>query len=426
MTDLWHKLFLQERASLGLGLFRIAVALTTGFHVLPGFFHLDDTYYHTAFKTHDTISYTPQFLELVQRSPDGLVLAFVVLFCVSWFFFLIGLFTQFSGIVLLACCYYFHALNEFVAGALSWYILVVTLFQMCLTPYPGDYFSVDCLRRGSPDAYKTPRPFFLQRLLQMQIALIYFYTGLIKVSAEGNWLRDNPVYDLMHTPPEGVTKFFLLRDFFAGHPGLCYAVGVLIIAIELSMPFLLFCRRTRVSAITLGFVFHVTLILTLDVPAVFFFLFPAQLLLFLRPEDVVRWIDQKRRFNQSADAARLVYDGRCGFCRASVDKLKVMDLFAVLKFVDYQTWGSVSQIHPRLTRDAAHSQLHLVEPDGTLYGGFFAFRRLCWTLPMLWPLLPFVYFPGAGVAGPVIYRWIARNRYLFHDRKVCRDNACFR
>src|SRR5262249_3486363 len=157
-------------------------------------------------------------------------------------------------------------------GTLSWDILLVTLFLMCLTPYPGDYFSVDCVRRGEEFAFRRRRPFFIQRLLQMQIAFTFFYTGLYKITGPGNWIHGNPLYYLMNQPIPGVTKLFLVRDFLMNKPQLDYWIGISIVVSELSMPILLFWRKTRRSAIVLGFIFHVLLVLTLDVPAIFFFL----------------------------------------------------------------------------------------------------------------------------------------------------------
>jgi predicted DCC family thiol-disulfide oxidoreductase YuxK len=297
--------------------------------------------------------------------------------------------------------------------------------MMCVSPYPGDYFSFDALRRRDVNAYARRRPFFVQRLLQMQVASTYFYTALYKITASGNWLTDNPIYYLMNYPPEGVTKFFWGREFWAGHPQLCYAAGLLIVCCELAMPFLLFCRRTRISGIYLGFIFHIVLLLTFDVPAIFFFLFPAQLLLFINPEKILAWIEQKRRENRQSPRPKLVYDGNCHFCRESLKTLQIMDLYETLELVNYQNCDKMETIHPALTRSRAHSQLHLVEPDGSLHGGFFVFRRLAFLLPMMYVLLPVLYFPGMGVIGPIKYRWIANNRYLFHRRKDCRDNACF-
>jgi len=426
IKKIWHRLFLEERPSISLSLFRIAVALTMGFHVIPSFFQLSENYYSTAFKTTNASFFPVSVIELVQKSPDGLVLFFVFFFLVVWFFFLIGLFTQLSGLLTIVACYYFYALNSFQIGTLSWDILLVTLFLMCLTPYPGDYFSLDSLRRAEALAYQRRRPFFIQRLLQMQIAFTYFYTALYKISARGNWLTDNPMYYLMNYPPMGVTKNFLLKEFFAVHPQLCYWSGILIVACELSMPFLLFYRRTRNSAIVLGIFFHIVLILTFDVPAIFFFLFPAQLLLLINPEKILRTIEERRKLASEGVQSILLYDGSCQFCHRSVEQLRVMDLFNTLKIRDYNTALGENQSLPAgLTQEQAASQLHLIEPDGMVGGGYFVFRRLSLRLPMLYPLIPIFYFPGSGVIGPLVYRWVAKNRYLFHFNKTCRDNRCF-
>ncbi len=426
--SLWDRLFLAERPSISLSFFRIAVALTVGFHVLPTFSHLSDNYLKTAFKIVNPNFFPIPVIEFIQKSPDALVIAFVWIFCISWFFFLIGFKSQLSCIVMVVASYYFYALNAFHIGTLSWDILIVTMVLMCVTNYHSDYFSFDCALRSEEGAYKKKRPFFLQRLLQMQVAFMYFYTGFYKVTAEGNWISDNPIYYLMNYPPAGVTKTFLLKDFIMDKPELCYISGLLIVATELSMPFLLFYRRTRLSAIYLGFIFHIMLILTLDVPAIFFFLFPPQLLLFIDPDDILGWIEKKRAYNRLSPRSQLVFDGHCQFCLRSVGALKTMDLFDTLKYVDLHqiSWDKEgkAQGYP-IAKEKAMSQFHLIEPDGKLYGGFDVFRRLCWTMPMLYPFIFVFYFPGAGVIGPALYRLIAKNRYLFHFNKICRDNACF-
>src|SRR5271170_4333016 len=162
MKNIWNTLFLEERPSIGLSFFRPFVALTVGLHVIPSFFHLDDNYLSTAFKTFNTDFFPTWFIDWVQKSPDALVYFFVAAFYITWFCFLIGLFSQVSCILMTGCCYYFYAINCFHIGTLSWDILLVTLFLMCVTPYHGDYFSVDALRRGDVDAWQCRRPFFLQ------------------------------------------------------------------------------------------------------------------------------------------------------------------------------------------------------------------------------------------------------------------------
>ena len=454
----WHRLFLEERPSISLAFFRVAVAVTTGCHVIPTFFQLGENYYSMAFKTFNPVFFPVCVIEFIQKSPDSLVLFFVFVFLMTWFFFLIGLFTQINCILMVLACYYFYALNSFYIGTLSWDILLVTLFLICVTPYPGDYFSLDCLRRGDVTAYKKTRPFFLQRLLQMQIAWTYFYTALYKISPpRGDWLKDNPIYYLMNYPVEGVTKTFLLKDFFSTHPHLCYWTGISIVVCELLMPFLLFYNRTRNSAIILGIFFHVVLILTFDVPAIFFFLFPTQLLLFIDPNKILRVIENKRLIAQKGVRSIVVYDGKCGFCRRSVHQLQIMDLFNALKMIDFNAKAQYGELFPGqqdfirfdsegrmeafliidllATKEKekvnnnvwlpAKSQLHLIEPDGSISGGYFVFRRISWKLPMVYPFIPVLYFPGSGIVGPMVYRWVAKNRYLFHSNKTCQNNYCF-
>ncbi len=426
MNQLWHRLFLIERSSIGLSFFRIFVALTTGFHVIPSFLPLADNYLSTAFKELNGNFFTVDFLKLVQQSPDSVVVFFAALFCASWFAFLIGLWSQASCVLMTACCYYFYALNSMHIGTLSWDILLVTLFLMCLTPYHGDYFSVDALYSCDQAPWRRLRPYFIQRLLQIQIASTFFYTALYKVTAKGNWLTDNPVYYLMHSPPPGVIKTFMLKDWLAVHPELCYWIGIAIIVMEFTIGVFWFWERTRVPAIYGGFFFHVMLLLTLDVPAIFFFLFPAQMLLFVNPDHIVRWIEMKRNYNARAPRPKFVFDGHCGFCRESVRKLEVLDLYNTLEFVDFQTHPDLTALHPSLTKEKAKSRVYLIEHDGSMFGGFFAFRRLCLTMPMLYPSVFIMYFPGAGLIGPLVYKWIAEHRYLLQVNKKCRENACYR
>jgi len=411
MNKIWNRLFLEERPSIGLSFFRIFVALTVGLHVIPSFFHLDDNYLSGAFKTFNTDFFPIWFINGVQQSPDWLVIAFVVGFYVTWFFFLIGLFAQISCVLMTACCYYFYALNCFHIGTLSWDILLVTLFLMCISPYHGDYFSIDALRRADIDAYQKPRPFFTQRLLQLQIASTFFFTGLYKITGEGNWITGNPIYYLMNYPTQGVTKNFLLKEWMAVHPHFCHIVGLMIVCTEMSLPFFLFYPKTRRAAIVLGLCWHALLVLTLDVPAIFFFLFPAQLLLFIHPQAIVDWINVKRRINEQSPRAKVIYDGSCGFCRSSVRALEVMDLFKKLEYVP---------------GDQSLKEMRLELPDGKNYGGFYAFRRLTWILPMLYVMVPIVYFPGAGIVGPLVYGWIARHRYLFPVFYACKMGDCVR
>ena len=420
LQDVWSRAFLIERPSIELSLFRIAVAITVGCHVIPSFLHLSDNYLSTAFKEHNSSFFPIWFLQVVAQSPDWLVVAFVGLFAGSWFCFLTGWRSQLSGVLMGLACYYFYALNSLHIGTLSFDILLVTLSLLYVTGYHGDSFSVDSLVRGDPLAYKRLRPFFIQRLLQLQVAWTFWYTALSKITAGGNWLTDNPYYYLMHYPPMGVVRNFPFRDLLAHHPSLCYAIGLGVLIAELSIPILLFLRRTRPFALAYGMVFHVLLLITLHVPTIFFFLFPPQLLLFIDPEQLVAWIERRRAGHAQHPRPQLLYDGRCGFCLASLRRLQVLDVFGAIEPVDLHRVPDVTRLHPDLTLERCTRRMQLVEPTGRLTEGFFSYRRLCLRLPLLWPVVPLVYLPGMAWVGPRVYDWVARNRFcLLRPQAAC-------
>ncbi len=148
----------------------------------------------------------------------------------------------------------------------------------------------------------------------------------------------------------------------------------------------------------------------LDNP-LFFLLFSAQLMLFIHPSRIVGWIESRRRLNEQSPRPCVIYDNDCAFCCSSIVVLQIMDL-----------WGRLNYI----PGPKGLSEMAVEMPDGKKYGGFFAFRRLSWMLPMLWVLIPFVYLPGAGIIGSLVYRWIARHRYLFAVFHSSSSKACHR
>jgi len=420
----WHRVFLEKRPSVSLGLFRLAVAFTVGAHMIPSFFQMEDNYLSTAFKTQNASFFPIWLLRLVAASPDWLVWSWAAVFFVSLAGFALGLWSRASCIVMTLSCYYFYALNNYHIGTLSFDILLVTLVLMCVTGYHGDFLSLDSLRRGKDRPYRRLRPFFVQRLLQLQLAWTFWYTALSKISAGGNWLTDNPYYYLMHYPPIGVVRDFPLRTWLGQHPSLCYGLGIALLVVEFTIPLFWFLPRTRAVAISLGVAFQLMLWLTLHVPTIFLFLFPSMMGLFVQPETLVRWIESRRAAHAERDRAVLLYDGQCGFCLSSIKRLRVLDLFGWVDPLDFHTQPDLARLNPVLTPERCRSEMVLVEPNGRLSGGFQAFARLTRHLPLLMWLAPLTHLPGADWVGSRVYRWVATHRYFLHRNPVCQTNRC--
>ena len=422
----WHRAFLERRPSISLSLFRFAVALTVGAHVIPAFFHMPDNYLSTAFKVKNASFFPMWILRVVDRSADGVVWMWVALFCGSLATFVMGWHTQASSLLLTLSCDYFYALNSLHIGTLSFDILLVTLTLMCVTGAHGDFLSLDSLRRGKDRAYHRLRPFFIQRLLQLQLAWTFWYTALSKVTAGGNWLTGNPYEALMRYPAIGVVRNFPWRAWLGQHPALCHQLGLALLLFEGAIPFLWLIPRARPIGIPLGIAFQIMLWATLHVPTIFLFLFPPMMLLFIQPETLVRWIERRRAAHAERGRAVLLYDGRCGFCLSSIKRLRVLDVFGWIDPLDFHLQPDLTALSPGLTPERCRSEMVLVEPNGRLSGGFQAFQRMTRRLPLLMGLAPFVHLPGASWIGTRMYRWIATHRFLLHHSPLCEANRCAR
>ncbi|HEX9781031.1 MAG TPA: DCC1-like thiol-disulfide oxidoreductase family protein [bacterium] len=410
LRRLWRRAFLEERPSVGLAAFRPAVALTVGAHVLPSLFELQDNYLRGAFKAKNHWFFPQEILTLIEASPDWLVIGMASCFVLALASFALGLRTQRSAIAMTGGCYYFYALNAMHIGTLSFDILLVTLVLVCATEYPGDALSLDAVRRGDAAAHRHRRPFFVQRLLQLQLTWTFWYTALSKISAGGNWLTGQPFLSLMQYPPEGVVRAFPLRAWLGGQPQLCHWLGVALVAFEFVLPALWWIPRTRRIGIMLGVAFQLMLWGILHVPTIFLFMFPALMGLFVPPERIVSWIEDRRADAQAGARAVLVYDGACGFCRRQVRRLQAADLFGWVRAVDAATLDAPERLAPGLDAARCRRELVLIEPGGRVSGGFAALARLTRRLPLLWWAAPALALPGASWVGGRLYRAVAARR----------------
>jgi len=127
------------------------------------------------------------------------------------------------------------------------------------------------------------------------------------------------------------------------------------------------------------------------------------------------------------EAAVVLYDGRCGFCRARVEQLRWFDgrggRLAYLSLHD----EAVAERYPEISAERLLDEMCVVDRDGHAHWGAEAVRYLSRRLPRLWWLAPFLYFPGAMHVARPIYRWVSRHRYLLGgrvDEQRCDDGAC--
>ncbi len=108
--------------------------------------------------------------------------------------------------------------------------------------------------------------------------------------------------------------------------------------------------------------------------------------------------------------ATVIFDGRCTFCRRSMEQLLRLDVLQRLVPRDAHDPAVRAEL-PALDPERCQREIVLVRADGAILGGFDAFRALAWRLPALWLVAPFLYLPLVPFVGRRVYRKLAARRF---------------
>jgi glycosyltransferase 2 family protein len=138
---------------------------------------------------------------------------------------------------------------------------------------------------------------------------------------------------------------------------------------------------------------------------------------------VAGWIlwRRRRRLSPPAEARSVpagpvaatlavIYDAGCGFCIRALALLRRASPAGRFTFHDGNDQAAIAGAFPVLAGAATDEAMFVVAPNGEVFRGFFAVRRIVWATPRLRILLPFFYIPGASLVGPRLYARVARHR----------------
>jgi predicted DCC family thiol-disulfide oxidoreductase YuxK len=278
---------------------------------------------------------------------------------------------------------------------------------LCLAPI-GRAISLDrvrAVRAAKRDNLETTLPPYSSewagactRLLQLQMAALFFYSGVAKLQGD-EWWSGDAVW-LAITLPEFYNPFVV--NLVARHYWLITAATYGTILIELAYTFLIWQRASRPYLLAAAIFLHASFAICLGL-LYFGLIMSSGHLGFLRPE----WLHGlgawwKRRTGDM----EMIYDGRCGFCVRSMAWLLAFDGLAQIRVRDFRTNPS-----PLVPDALVEKALYLVLPDGRKLPGFEAYRYVVLRVPGLWWLVPFFYVPVASrLFGHPIYNWVAANR----------------
>lgn len=296
----WDRFFFEPQTARVLGIYRIALGLITIYSFL--LFAKDATAF---FSDRGVLRveaveqvYTRQWHTLLAyiRSPFGVKCMLALLFAAG-VCFTIGFHTRISSIALFVLVTSFHERNNLVLNSGDT-VLRTMLFLFMFAP-AGIALSVDCLRRRlrSPDpapsgpALVAP---WAQRMMQLQVALIYFTTVYAKTRGElyHNGSAMYYVFGIVDFSVHGIENLM-------NYPVLYSALTFGTLFAEIAISFLIWFRATRPYAVAMGILLHLWIMWCMVLP-VFGTLMISTYLCFFTEEEfdqVTDWL--RRRFGQT-------------------------------------------------------------------------------------------------------------------------------
>jgi predicted DCC family thiol-disulfide oxidoreductase YuxK len=249
------------------------------------------------------------------------------------------------------------------------------------------------------------------RLIQLHLTLIYLSAGLAKFRGDP-WWNGQAAWGLI-----SAAEFRLFDlSWMAAYPRLIEAATHVGLLLELGLPFLLWCKPLRPLGLAIGVVMHASIGLMLGLTTFSLAMIAGCLAFTSGP-----WLRSLVAGDGPADAAKVLYDGQCPRCRASMAVAKAADPDRAFEPIDFNAVADLRTIHPSLTREACTAAMHWVGPDGRVRVGYDAVRAMAWRLPLSWPLAALGGLPGVAWAGRRVYNRIAAARARDGD---CTDETC--
>jgi predicted DCC family thiol-disulfide oxidoreductase YuxK len=321
--------------------------------------------------------------------------------------FTLGLYTRASSIVLFLLVLSFHERNGQVLNAGDT-VLRTQLFLFMFAP-AGAAWSVDSLRRRlrTPGVALPPELVapWARRLMQLQVAIIYFVSAYDKWS--GDLYRNGSamyyIFGLIDFNIRGVEK---LMNYPVIYSSLTYAT----LFVEIALPFLMWFRAARPYAVVMGVGLHLWIMIAMTIP-VFGILMVATYISWFSEEELeeaLAWI--RKRIGKGR--ARVYVDGDCGLCLRARRVMETLDLFGRLEFVNFREGTGDGALAPGMNETALQETMHVVTPRGKVLTGFLGYRWIAVRLPATALLAPFFYLPGIAWMGERVYRWVAAHRTI--------------
>ena len=406
----WNTLWFQDKNTLPLEVSRMGVGFLLFFNY--GMFAPSDIitlYGASGILTPEVVpelQTVSGFSFLTYFNQDWQLLTFHYVFVALCFCLFVGWNTRWiKWLVLIGHLSYFNR-NEFLYYGVDT-VLIALLLILCIAPI-GSALSLDRVRQlrkhkqqqGLESHLPLPtsqRGFACQRLMQIQMAVIYFSAGTEKLFGQSWWNGIAPWNALNNNE----VAFFPM-GFFAEHFWLVNLMAFGTIFIEIGYAFLIWGFKTRPYFLIAAIFLHFSIAVMMGM-----YYFGSVMicghLAFMRRH----WYARAGEWWRSKmGAMEMIYDGECGFCKRAMASFLAFDGLQQISVRDYRTNPS-----PVVASEKVDKALYLVYDNNQALPGFDAYRYVVLRVPGLWWQVPFFYIPVLSkMFGRPIYNWIAANR----------------
>ncbi|WP_165222369.1 HTTM domain-containing protein [Aquisphaera insulae] len=290
----WNRFWFGPISAKPLGAFRIVFGLLVLAHL--GYISVDLDYWYTDAgilrgAEARTVAGDLRFSPLLYVQDPASVRVVVAVTALATALFIAGWRTRVMGVlVYLGLLSLYH--RNIASNCGPDELMMITSFYMMLCPC-GAAYSLDArreARRRGTDAEPLIVP-WAQRLLQVQLALVYFATAAFKCNG-ATWLGGTAIHFVLFNAE--VRQFDL--EWLANYPVLLCVLTYAALLLEFALAFLLWFRPTRKWVALLGVGLHAGIVPLVNVP-----LFGEQMtalyLVFLAPDELsalLRTIDPRR------------------------------------------------------------------------------------------------------------------------------------
>jgi hypothetical protein len=295
----WNALFFEEQSPIPIAVFRIfygLLVIATLLLLYPDWLAWYGRHAWISLATMQSVEPGRRInLFTILPQSDGWITAFYWVFLSSAIMLTAGFLTRINSVIVFVCLASIHQRNLFITHGGDTFLRLAGFF-LIFAP-AGAALSVDRLiwvRRGVETAVVRPRRPWAQRMIQIQLALLYFSAFCWKLKGAG-WLNGTTLFYIYHL--DALHRFPLPGWFF--RPTILKLASWAALAIEFSLGVLIWIKDIRYFVLACGLVLHLWLVYSLNIPLFQWDVLSAYIL-FIDPADLTHiWNSIKRHANRT-------------------------------------------------------------------------------------------------------------------------------